>query len=319
MTLDGTCLVTGAAGQDGFILCRRLREMGAEVVGIARPGGAQAARSEALIETGCRIIDLDLENSDAIGEVVAAVKPAHIFHLAAAHHSSDSGAETAETWRAMLAVNLTATEALVSAAEQASPGASFVYASSSQIWTAKEPEQRMDETTPVSPASYYGRTKILATQLLHEYRPKLRTMTAILFNHESPFRSDSFVTRKITMAAARAARGDSTKLHLRNIGARVDWQAASDVVEGFLLMAKSQVPEDYVLASGMSHSVKDFAAIAFGHVGLDWQDFVVAERDEAGPGLIGVPEKAERKLGWQRQQSFEKIVRGMVDADRART
>ena len=175
----------------------------------------------------------------------------------------------------------------------------------------------MDETTPVEPATFYGHTKIWATDLLHQYRIRhgLRAMVAVLFNHESPWRSPSFVTRKITMAAARAACGEQAKLRLRNLGSRVDWQAATDVVEGFLLMAKSDMPEDYVLASGCSRSVRDFVEAAYRHVGLDWQNFVSAEHDEPGPSLVGAPDKAVRQLGWRPRLTFDDLIRSMVEAD----
>jgi GDPmannose 4,6-dehydratase len=317
MTFDGAALVTGALGQDGFILCRRLCDLGSQVVAITRPGGDHTTKCKVLTDLGCRVIELDVGDAVALAELAAAVRPKHIFHLAAAHHSSDSGPETPEIWRAMLAINVEATEALARTAIEAGLDCSLIYASSSQIWTAHEFEQRVDETTPVEPATFYGHTKIWATDLLHQYRIRhgLRAMVAVLFNHESPWRSPSFVTRKITMAAARAACGESAKLQLLNLGSRVDWQAATDVVEGFLLMAKSDVPEDYVLASGCSRSVRDFVEAAYRHVGLGWQDFVSAERDELGPSLIGVPDKAVRQLGWRPRLSFDDLVRSMVEAD----
>jgi len=301
MTLDGTSLVTGALGQDGFILCRRLCELGTQVVAVARPGRHHTARRDVLTGLGCRVVELDVRDAIAVADLVAASRPKHLFHLAAAHHSSDSGPETPELWHAMLAVNVVATEALARMATQISPDCSFIYASSSQIWTARELEHRVSETTPVDPATFYGRTKIWAADLLHQYRIRrgLRAMVAVLFNHESPWRSPSFVTRKITMAAARAARGESASLQLLNFGARVDWQAATDVVEGLLLMAQSDVPEDFVLASGRSHSVREFVDAAYRHVGLDWQRLVSAKRDEPSPTLIGISDKAARQLGWR--------------------
>src|SRR5262249_35058150 len=159
---------------------------------------------------------------------VAAVRPAHVFHLAAVHHASDSPAETPDEWHAMTAVNLLATEAIARTCVTEKIDCSFVYASSSQVWTARRPEQRVDATTTVEPASSYGHTKVGASDLLRQYRNRygLRVMIAVLFNHESPWRASSFVSRKIAMAAARAAGGERETLRLANIGARVDWQAA---------------------------------------------------------------------------------------------
>lgn len=318
MTRGGASLVTGALGQDGFLLCRRLRELGAEVVGIARPG-THHARRDVLVDAGCRIVALDLRDAQELEALVAEVRPGRIFHLAAAHHPAGHP-ETPETWRSMLSVNVMATEALARAAVSNRLDCSLIYASSSQIWTARESEHRVDEQTPADPATFYGHTKASAAALLRQYRQRqaLRASVAILFNHESPWRSPDFVTRRITMAAARAAGGESAKLQLANIGARVDWQAAGDVIEALLLMAQSNAAEDYVLASGRSRSVRDFADAAYRHVGLDWQDHVSADANEAKPALVGVADKAMRQLGWQPKQSFEALVSGMVDADIAR-
>lgn len=320
MTLDGASLVTGALGQDGFILCRRLRELGAEVVGIARPDLAHAARRDVLLNAGCRIVELDLRDTQGVEALIAEVRPKHGFHLAAAHHPSVGAAETPETWHAMLAVNVMATEALARAAVANGLDCSLIFASSSQVWTARESEHRVDEQSPVAPATFYGHTKAWASELLRRYRHRhaLRAMVAVLFNHESPWRGENFVTRRITMAAARAAAGESATLRLANIGARVDWQAAADVIEALLLMAQSKTPEDYVLASGRSRSVRDFAEAAYRHVGLDWRDHVAADVDEPKPALVGTPDKAIRQLGWRPRLSFEELVRGMVDADVAR-
>ena len=319
MTLAGASLVTGALGQDGFILCRRLRELGAEVVGTARPA-THAARRATLMNAGCRIVEVDIRDTAAVASLIAEVRPARIFHLAAVHHPSVGHAETPEAWSAMLAVNVTATEALARAAVSGGKDCPLIYASSSQVWTAREAEQRVNEQTPTEPATFYGHTKAWAAELLRQYRQHhgLRAMVAILFNHESPWRGPDFVTRKITMAAARAAAGSGGKLQLANIGARVDWQAAADVIEALLLMAGSKTADDYVLAAGRSRSVQDFAAAAYAHVGLDWRDHVSAKSNEARPHLVGAPDKAMQQLGWRPQHGFEDLVREMVDADVAR-
>jgi GDPmannose 4,6-dehydratase len=318
--IKGPALVTGALGQDGFLLCQRLRELGAEVVGVVRPGGTRVDRRAVLTGSGCRLVDLDLADTAALGDLAAQVRSAHVFHLAAAHHASDGPAETPEVWQSMIAVNVLATEALARTCVTAGIDCSLVYASSSQVWTAGRPEQRVDEATPIEPASFYGHTKAWATDLLRRYRARhgLRAMIAVLFNHESPWRDGSFVTRKITMAAAQAARGRREVLALANIGARVDWQAATDVVEGLLLMAESDAPDDYVLASGQSRSVRDFLDAAFGHVGIDWHELVTAKEDRVGPALVGDASKAAAHLGWRPRCAFDQLVASMVDADVAR-
>ena len=197
---------------------------------------------------------------------------------------------------------------------------SLVYASSSQIWTARQPEQCVDEATPVDPATFYGHTKVWASDLLRQYRRRhaLKASIAILFNHESPWRSPAFVTRKITMAAARAARGDGTPLRLMNIGACADWQPASNVIDALILMADKPEAGDYILASGRCRSVKAFAAEAYKHVGLDWREYVIADHDKTEPSLAGSAERAVSHLGWRQDGDFERLVREMVDADVAR-
>lgn len=330
MSFGGTSLVTGALGQDGFILCQRLQALaaqniaagnhGAEVLAIARPGGQNQFRRDMLINIGCRVIELDVRNVAAMVELIEAAKPKRIFHLAATHHSSNANSETPEIWESMTAVNVAATETLANAVVRTRMCSALIYASSSQIWTPRKLEHRVDETTPIEPATFYGRTKIAATDLLRQFRTHdgLRASVAVLFNHESPLRSPNFVTRKVTTAAARASCGATEKLHLINLGACVDWQAASDVVEGLLLMAKSDAPDDYVLASGHGRSVRELVEIAYRRVGLEWQQFVTAERDEPSPFLVGIPDKATRQLGWQRRRTFEDLIGGMVDADVAR-
>jgi len=318
--IKGPSLVTGALGQDGFLLCQRLRDLGADVVAVVRPGGTHMQRRDVLTRSGCRLVDLDIVDTAALADLAAQVRPSHIFHLAAVHHASHGPPETPQVWQSMIAVNLLATEALARACVTAGIDCSLVYASSSQVWTARRPDQRVDETTPIEPASFYGQTKAWATDLLRRSRAQhgLRATIAVLFNHESPWRDASFVTRKITMAAAQAASGRREVLTLANIGARVDWQAAADVVEGLLLMAENEPPDDYVLASGRSHSVRDFLDTAFGHVGLDWKDVVTAKEDKAAPALVGDPSKAVARLNWRPRGAFDQLVRGMVDADVAR-
>lgn len=316
MSLNGPALVTGALGQDGFILSYALRARGREVVGVVRPGAA-GGRRRVLEALGCRLVEIDLTAPAALADLAAEAKPDSIFHLAAAHVASGSE-ETPAVWRAMTAVNQQTTEVLAQAALKL--GSALVYASSSQIWTAREAEHVVDETTPLDPSAFYGRTKVAAADMLAHKRNHhgLKASVAILFNHESAWRAPSFVTRKISLAAARAARGDMTPLMLANIGARTDWQAASDVVDALMLMAGAAAPGDYVLASGRSHAVRDFVRMAFEHVGLPWQDTVVAARDQAGPVLVGRSDKARRDLGWRPAQDFAAIVHEMVDADLAR-
>jgi GDPmannose 4,6-dehydratase len=314
-------VVTGALGQDGFILCRQLRARGIEVVGIVRPGQGQSERRRILEgECECRLVELDLRDAPALEAFITSTKPERVFHLAAAHHASYGEAEPVDSWQAMTAVNFAATDAIARALVNAGAECSLVYASSSQIWTANAPGQRVDESTPVNPTTFYGHTKVWASDLLRQYRRRyaLRASVAILFNHESPWRSPAFVTRMITMAAARAARGDAAPLRLMNVGATTDWQPAANVIDALILMADKPEADDYLLASGQSRSVKEFAAEAYKYVGLDWRDHVIGARDQPGPSLVGAAEKALSRLQWQRNGDFERLVRDMVDADLVR-
>ena len=315
MSPRGPALVTGALGQDGFILSYALLARGIEVVGVVRPG-ASGGRRRMLEALGCRLVEIDLTASAPLADLAAEVRPGSIFHLAAAHLASGA-AEIEEVWQAMTAVNQHATEVLATAAR--TQGSALVFASSSQIWTPTKVEQMVDEATPRVPATFYGRTKAAAMDMLAHHRAHdgLKASVAILFNHESPWRAPSFVTRMISMAAAKAAKGEAAQLTLMNLGARADWHAATDTMGALMLMA-SATPGDYVIASGRSHAVKDFVAAAFDHAGVRWQGVVTGARDEPGPVLVGNAAKARRELGWQPATAFAEIARAMVDADMAR-
>lgn len=313
--------MTGALGQDGFILCQQLRARGIEVIGLVRPGHDQPDRSRLLEDKfECRLVELDLRDPPALEAFITRTRPERFFHLAAAHRPAFGEVESVESWQSMIAVNFASTEAVARALVGTGTDCSLVYASSSQIWTARQPEQYVDESTPVDPTTFYGHTKVWASDLLRQYRHRyaLRASIAILFNHESPWRSPAFVTRKITMAAARAARGDRTPLRLMNIGTCTDWQSASSVIDALILMADKPEVGDYILASGRSRSVKAFAAEAYKYVGLDWREHVIADHDHSGPSLVGSAERAVSHLGWQQDGDFERLVREMVDADVAR-
>jgi GDPmannose 4,6-dehydratase len=321
MIHDGPALVTGALGQDGFILCQKLRALRIEVVGIARCNAEHIQRASLLEKIGCKLLFIDLNAALELTSLALSLRPGSIFHLAAAHHSSAAPKETPQLWRSMIDVNFSALEVLARAAVTIGEKCSMVYASSSQIWNATTQEQLVDEQTPVDPSTFYGHTKVWSADLLHQYREKFGLCISIgfLFNHESPWRAPNFVTRKITLAAARASLGiDGGKLQLLNVGARADWQAAEDVVEALVLMARASKPNDFVLASGHSHSVADIASMAYSHVGLDWREWIRAEKNEIAPNLVGLSDLAKRELGWTQKWDLSELIRTMVDADMAR-
>ena len=297
-----TALVTGIRGQDGSLLAELLTERGYRVVGLARAELDIAAHPEAL------------------AEVVARVRPDEIYHLAAAHRSSEPGTVEDDALHAqMTAVNYAAPLVLARALLAQGHGR-LVFAASSQMYTPALPPLRIDETTPRAPASYYGGTKARALAELAELRASrgLAVSTAILFNHESPRRSPAFVSRKITQAAARIAAGRERELVLLDTSSRADFSSARDIVEGLHAMALA-APDDRVLASGELRAIHELCAAAFGAVGLDWRDHVRSTREPGErPALVGDPGRAERELGWVRR-SFAEWVGEMVESDVSKT
>ena len=311
-----TALITGVLGQDGSLLAERLLSQGYRVEGVARSVANQPATGPLSM---VRIATAELTDRQAVLALLRDVQPDEVYHLAAFHHSSqESSVSTAmEGKDAMLAVNFLATKTLAFAiAEMAAP-CHLVFASSSQVYTALRARHAIDEADPRQPATFYGNAKSWSMDLLAFLRREsgLRASSAILFNHESPRRGTQFVTRKITRAAALAKAGMPPRLALQNIGARVDWSSAHDVVAALSLMASSPVARDYVVASGTLHSIRDLLTVAFRHVGLDWQQFTSYQDDRETPALVGTTHAIERDLGWQRSTTFEQMIVEMVEHD----
>jgi GDPmannose 4,6-dehydratase len=217
----------------------------------------------------------------------------------------------------MLATNFLSTKALAFALVEMQSACHLVFASSSQIFTAVQMAHEITEDSPRQPATFYGHTKSWSMDLLAFLRKEsgLRASAAILFNHESPRRGEQFVSRKITRAAAQAAAGKGPKLDLQNVGARVDWSSARDVVQALSLIGSSSRPRDFVVASGTLHSVRDLLHVAFAHVGLDWRRFTTFHEDRATPALVGQARALSHALGWKPAIRFEDMVGEMVDHD----
>ena len=317
-------LVTGVTGQDGSYLTESLLADGYVVHGLSRdPGGAKAAELAALPGVRPHLDRLTLHAADvtdgaAVLRLVAEAAPAEIYNLAAQSHIGESFKSPAGT----VAANALAVANLLEAARTLSgrQEVRFYQASSSELFGSPG-EAPQSETTALRPQNPYASSKTCAFYLVRNYRDGygLFACNGILFNHESPRRPPNYVTRKVTLAAARIAAGLQDSLTLGWLGATRDWGYAKEYVEAMRLMMAADAPDDFVIATGVSHTIEDLLAAAFGRVGLDWRAHVrtdpAFERPTEVKNLRGDPSKTERVLGWQAETSFEELVRLMVDAD----
>jgi GDPmannose 4,6-dehydratase len=311
-----TALITGALGQDGSLLAELLLSRDYRVVGAVR-AGAPLPKAGPLRDV--EFVSADIADLHAAREFVEKWQPDELYHLAAFHHSSQENSISAAlaSKEAMLRTNFLSTRALAFALVEMRSRCHLVFAASSQMYTAVAMEHEISEASPRQPSTFYGHVKSWSADLLAFLRKEsgLRASVAILFNHESPRRAEQFVSRKITRAAARARMGGGSKLELQNIGARVDWSSARDVVQALSLMGGAEQARDYVVASGSLHSIRDLLQAAFDRVGLDWRRFTDFREDRATPSLVGRPLALEHALGWTRQSSFREMVIEMVDHD----
>jgi GDPmannose 4,6-dehydratase len=296
------------------LLSARLLDQGYQVVGIVRP--AAQLQSEL---ADLHLVEADLREKGLFERLLPEWQPDEIYHLAAFHHSAQEGTERSNvlsSHRQMVDVNFNSCCALAMALVECGLPAHLVFAASSQMYTAVGPQALIDEETPRQPSTFYGHVKAWSTELLGLLRAEhgLHASTAILFNHESSLRRPTFVSRKISLAAAAAASGRPQALHLMNIGSRVDWLAAEDVVAALQMMATAESPQDCVVASGQLHSVRDLLETAFGHVGLDWREYTQFDRDLTEPALCGQPQRLHA-MGWRPEHPFADWVGRMVDHD----
>jgi GDPmannose 4,6-dehydratase len=311
-----TALITGVRGQDGGLLAESLLADGYRVVGLARPGSGPPARAD---REALTLIEVDLLDAAAVEALLARHAPDEIYHLAAFHHSSQQQdvLSALETKESMIGMNFFSTLNLALGVARGRIAARMVFASSSQIYSTGEGVRRCDELTPRNPRTLYGHCKSWSMDLLRFLRAEsgLHFCSAILFNHESPRRASQFVTRKISLAAAHAKAGKPVDLRLINIGARVDWSSARDVVQALRLIAGASRPDDFVVASGILHSVRDVLEIAFGHVGLDWRGYASFTEERKEPALVGDPSRIRAELGWRQTIDFPSTIIEMVDHD----
>jgi GDPmannose 4,6-dehydratase len=308
-------LITGIGGQDGSFLAELLLSKGYEVHGLVRRASVPNTARIDHIADHLTLHHGDLTDSSGLNRVLRAVNPDEIYHLGAQSHvrlSFDIPEYTAN-------VDAIGTLRLLEAC-QGLRHAKFYMASSSELF-GQVKESPQNENTPFYPRSPYGIAKQFAYWTAVNYRESygMFVCNGILFNHESPRRGDTFVTRKIAKAAVEILKGSRDKLYLGNIFARRDWGYAPEYVEAMWRMMQRSQPDDFVIATGETHSVKEFLDGAFGYLGLDWQPHVDIDKRYFRPAevdmLLGDASKAKRILGWEAKTKFRDLVRIMVDAE----
>lgn len=313
-------LITGCTGQDGSYLAELLLEKGYAVHGMVRRVASESRRQR--MSRVKHIMDRitlhwgDITNYADVTQAVMEVKPTEIYHLAAQSDVALSFESPFETMRTNVAGTLNVLEAM----RLWAPDARMYFAGSSEMF-GQVRESPQDEDTPFHPRSPYGISKVAGYHMTQNYREAygMHCSSGILFNHESPRRGREFVTRKITSGVAAIKRGETDRLDLGNLEARRDWGSAENYVEAMWLMLQQDKPDDYVIATGESHSVKDFAGAAFDVAGLDWQRHVrvsdTFKRPADVQALLGNARKAKKKLGWEPKTKFKELVKLMVEAD----
>ena len=313
-------LITGITGQDGSYLAELLLEKGYEVHGIVRRVALEDP-SHRLARIGAirdriHLHAASLESYPSLFNVIAHIKFDECYHLAAQSFVAESFRDGFSTMN----VNINGTHYVLEALRQAQPKCKFYFAGSSEMF-GRVRETPQNELTPFHPRSPYGISKTTGYELTRNYREayEMFCVSGILFNHESPRRGFEFVTRKITSGAAAIRKGRASEVRLGNLEARRDWGHARDYVQAMYLMLQQKEPEDFVVATGETRSVRDFCKAAFEHVGLNYEDHVVVDEAFYRPAevdlLVGDASKARRILEWQQRYSFDELVAQMVTAD----
>jgi GDPmannose 4,6-dehydratase len=309
-------LVLGVSGQDGSYLAELLLDKGNDVVGVTRDAARAVAALPVTVRDRVAFEEWNMQDPVRIVELFARYRPAEAYNCAARSTGSgmhDDPVGIAET-------NGVAVAQVLEAIRSVSAGTRFCQASSSEMF-GEPAESPQSETTPFKPRSPYGAAKLYAHAMIEVYRRahRLYACSAILFNHESPRRPLHYVTRKVSHAAAAIKLGLTDALDLGNLAARRDWGFAGDYVRAMWAMLQRPQPDDYVVATGVTHSVRDLCEVAFAHVGLDYRRYVRSDPasyrpDERGQ-LVGDARKARAELAWQPRVDFEAMIRAMVDAD----
>ncbi len=309
-------LITGVTGQDGSYLAELLLSKGYEVVGVVRRTSHHSyERIEHLLDR-IEVVAADLLDQHSLTVVLQDTQPDEVYNLAAQSYVPTSWTQPVLTGE-FTALGVTR---ILEAIRLVHPRAKFYQASSSEMF-GRVTETPQRETTPFYPRSPYGVAKVYGHWITVNYRESynLYAVSGILFNHESPRRGIEFVTRKVTDGVARIKLGLAKEIPLGNLDARRDWGYAGDYVEAMWRMLQQPSPQDYVVGTGQTHSVRDLVDAAFGHVGLDWRKYVKSDPRYMRPAEVDVlqadPSKAKRDLGWSPTVKFGELVAMMVDAD----
>lgn len=323
--MNKKALITGITGQDGSYLAELLLDKGYEVHGIVRRVALEDPyqrmwRIRHILDR-VNIHSASMESYASLFNVISDIQPDECYHLAAQSYVSYSFEDEFST----ISTNLNGTHYILSAIKRQAPECRFYFAGSSEMF-GKVEQTPQNEKTPFHPRSPYGISKMAGFELTRNYRESygLYALSGILFNHESPRRGYEFVTRKITSAAARIKLGLLDEIRLGNLDAKRDWGHAKEYVYAMWLMLQQTSPEDYVIATGQTHTVREFLELAFSHVGLDYRQYLKIEPALYRPAevqiLLGDPAKAKAELNWTATVSFPELVEQMVvnDIDIAR-
>jgi GDPmannose 4,6-dehydratase len=313
-------LITGITGQDGSYLAEHLLGLGYEVHGLVRrvaleDPSRRFTRIEHILDR-LTLHPASLESYPSIFSIYSKTEFDECYHLAAQSFVAESFADGFSTMN----TNINGTHYMLAALRELQPKCRFYFAGSSEMF-GKVREVPQTELTSFHPRSPYGISKVAGFDLTRNYREAygMYCVSGILFNHESPRRGYEFVTRKITSTVARIKTGQATELRLGNLEAKRDWGHAADYVRAMYLMLQQPEPDDYVVATGETHTVREFCERAFARVGLDYQEFVKIDQQFVRPAevdlLIGESAKARRELGWKPERTFAELVDEMVDVD----
>lgn len=314
-----TVFVTGVSGQDGRLLARRLVDEGHEVHGLVRSSDGTAAVRDVLPPEVVLHLG-DLEDAHALERLLGEIAPAEVYNLGGISSVAYSWAEPVLTGAVTGLGAVAVLEAAYRVQDRHGARVRVLQASSAEIFGTPD-RTPQDESTLVRPTSPYGAAKAYAHHMAGVYRSRgLGVSACILYNHESPLRPTSFVTRKITAAVARIGRDGGGTLTLGNLDVRRDWGWAADYVDALVRAQRHPVADDFVVATGVTHSVAEFAAAAFAHVGItDWREHVVVDPQLVRPAdaaeIVGDASKARRVLGWEPTVTFEEVVGRMVEHD----